>query len=121
MSIPPEALQKLAQEIETRAVVSQQQIGIVRTQIAAKQRDVRLQELTANEATTLPKDTKVYEGVGKMFVLTPLENVKDRLAAEKEELKSDINNLEKKLQYLETTHKNSRDHIEHMLKATGRS
>lgn len=59
---------QLVQEIESRAIVSQQQIGIVKTQISAKQRDIRLLELTSSELGTLSKDTNVYEGVGKMYV-----------------------------------------------------
>ncbi|KAI9655065.1 MAG: hypothetical protein M1829_000698 [Trizodia sp. TS-e1964] len=66
MSIPNEALQRLVQEIETRAIQVQQQVKVVRAQITAKQRDIRLLELTSNEVKILPKETKVYEGVGKM-------------------------------------------------------
>jgi prefoldin subunit 1 len=40
-----------------------------------------------------------------------------RLSGEAEGLKSDISNLEKKLHYLETTHKNSRENIEMILKS----
>jgi Prefoldin subunit. len=60
---------QLVQEIESRAIVSQQQIGIVKAQIGAKQRDIRLLELTSSELGALSKDTNVYEGVGKMYVL----------------------------------------------------
>lgn len=56
------------QEIETRAVTAQQQINLVKAQISSKQRDARLVQLTANEIGSLPKDTNVYEGVGKMCV-----------------------------------------------------
>ncbi|KAI9804356.1 MAG: hypothetical protein M1833_007163 [Piccolia ochrophora] len=139
MSIPNEALQKvshlpamrtymrvqasdvlerskLAREIETQAAQSQQQINMVKTQMAAKQRDVRLLELTANEVGGLPKDTNVYEGVGQLclprFVFSPTGDVKSKLSTEASELKADISNLEKKLHYLETTHKNSQAHIE---------
>lgn len=83
MSIPTEALQKvryrnlwrsgdgtdaaqLMQEIESRANFSQQQLQIVKAQMAAKQRDIRLLQLTSKELDTLPKGTNVYEGVGKM-------------------------------------------------------
>lgn len=58
------------QEIETQAIAAQQQINIVKTQISTKQRDVRLLELTSSEIGQVPKDTNVYEGVGKMFVKT---------------------------------------------------
>ena len=56
------------QEIESRALFSQQQLAIVKGQMAAKQRDIRMLQLTSNELESLPKETKVYEGVGKMFV-----------------------------------------------------
>ena len=83
MSIPNQALQKvrnvilelavtplmstqLAQEIESQALSAQRQINIVKSAITAKQRDVRMLELTSTEVKQLSKDTKVYQGVGKM-------------------------------------------------------
>jgi len=119
MSIPNEALQKLLQEIEQKAAFSQQQIGIVKAQIAAKNREGRILQLTSSEVASLPEETNVYEGVGKMFVWSPSADVKQRLAAESEELKSDTSNLEKKLHYLETTYKNSQQSIEQLFRSGG--
>jgi prefoldin subunit 1 len=48
---------------------------------------------------------------------TPVLVIDKRLSREADELKSDITNLEKKLHYLETTHKNSRENIEQILRA----
>lgn len=59
-------MSQLVQEIETQAVLAQQQINVVKTQISVKQRDIRLLELTSSEVATLPRDTNLYEGVGKM-------------------------------------------------------
>jgi prefoldin subunit 1 len=56
----------LLQEIEARAISSQQQIGVTKAQITAKQKNIRLLELTSKEIGSLSKDTTVYEGVGKM-------------------------------------------------------
>lgn len=44
----------------------------MRTQMVSKQREMRLVQLTRGEMATLPADTAVYEGVGKMFVFCPL-------------------------------------------------
>ena len=60
-------------EIETQAVAAQQQIGLARTQITAKQREQRLVRLTLSEMSTLPNDAAVYEGVGKMYVILALQ------------------------------------------------
>jgi len=55
------------------------------------------------------------------FVLSPTADVERRLSSEAAELKSDINKLEKRLHYLETTHKNSRDNIDQILQSGGRA
>lgn len=59
-------LAQLVTEIETQAILAQQQINVVKTQIMGKQRDMRLLQLTSSEVSMLPSDTNVYEGVGKM-------------------------------------------------------
>jgi len=51
--------------------------------------------------------------------MTPSQEVMDRLAAESRELENDKSNLDKKLHYLETTYKNSRDNFEQILKSAG--
>jgi chaperonin cofactor prefoldin len=53
-------------EIESQALVAQQQIGLARTQMTSKQREQRLVKLTLSEMASLPQDAVVYEGVGKM-------------------------------------------------------
>jgi len=108
------------QEIEAQALLAQQQINVVKTQISAKQRDIRLLELTSSEVSTLPRDTKVYEGVGKMFISSPIAEMDKRLSKETAELKLEVQNMGKKLHYLETTHKNSREHIDQIFSGGGR-
>ena len=66
-------------------------------------------------ACTSP-DTAIHR-----FVLSPRAHVEKRLSSEAGDLKSDINNLEKRLHYLETTHKNSRDNIDQILNSGGRA
>ena len=59
----------MLQEIETQAILSQREINVVKSGIAGKQREIRLIELTSDELKSLPTNTNVYEGVGKMYVL----------------------------------------------------
>lgn len=47
-------------------------------------------------------------------------DTKEKLSSQSKEIKSDISDLEKKLHYLETTSKNSREHIEQLLRSGGR-
>jgi len=64
-------------EIETQAIQAQQQISLARSQLAGKQREMRLTQLTRAEISSLPVQTAVYEGVGKMYVPTTLGSYAD--------------------------------------------
>lgn len=56
---------------------------------------------------------------GYRFVLTSTQDVKTRQAKEATDVKTEIANLEKKLNYLETTYKNSQQHMEALFKRGG--
>ncbi|KIV86888.1 hypothetical protein PV11_02469 [Exophiala sideris] len=120
MSIPNVALQKLLQEVETQALLSQQKITQTQAELSSKRRDARLNLLTSNELKSLDKDTNVYEGVGKMFVGVSVPTLNKRLDSESTTLSKDILDLEKRLHYQETTYKNSRQHIEKILQTGAR-
>ena len=55
------------------------------------------------------------------FVFSPAATVEKRLSSETTELKSDISNLNKKLHYLETTYKNSQEHMDRIFHSGGKS
>ncbi|QSZ30442.1 hypothetical protein DSL72_004965 [Monilinia vaccinii-corymbosi] len=114
MSISNEALQKLVNEIQAQAIHAEKQIGVVKSQISAKQREIRLLQLTSTEVSTLPSNTHV-------FVFSPTADIDKRLNRETKELKVDIDNLGKKLQYLETTYEKSTENIARILQSGGRA
>ena len=62
-------LAQILQEIGQKKAFAEQQLVIVRQQKVANGRESRMLQLTASEMESLPKETKVYEGVGKMYVL----------------------------------------------------
>ncbi|ORY06498.1 Prefoldin [Clohesyomyces aquaticus] len=119
MPIPNEALQKMLQEIGQKKAFAEQQLSIVRQQMAVKNRENRMLQLTASEVGSLPADTKVYEGVGKMFVCTPIPEVQKRISTESDALKSEMANLDKKQDYLEKTYTNSKNSLEQVLRGGG--
>ncbi|KAI1630986.1 Prefoldin [Biscogniauxia mediterranea] len=117
MSISNEALQKLLREVETQAVAAQQQISLVRTQQASKQREMRMAQLTRTEISSLPPDTNVYVGVG--FVSLPVSEMTSKLEAQIKEAEGEVDGLGKRLHYLEVSQKNSKEHIDRMLRGGG--
>lgn len=62
---------QLLREIEANHVKSQQDISLARSQLASKQREKRLAQLTSTEISSLNPGTPLYEGVGKMWVAFP--------------------------------------------------
>ncbi|PNS19905.1 hypothetical protein CAC42_7872 [Sphaceloma murrayae] len=136
MSLPNEALQKasksitlggasltfaqLLQEIEQKASFAQQQMVIVRSQIDSSKREIRMIDLMNKEISSLPQEAKLYEGVGKMFVASPTPTVNARLDKEKKDLTAKLDNLDKKYTFLETTYKNSQEHLDRVFKNGGR-
>jgi prefoldin subunit 1 len=63
------SVSQVLQEIGQKKAFAEQQLLIVRQQKVANSRENRMLQLTASEVESLPKDTKVYEGVGKMCAL----------------------------------------------------
>lgn len=55
------------------------------------------------------------------FVNVPIDTINKRLTREGSEAATEITSLEKKLHYHETTHKNSRENLEQILKSGGRA
>jgi hypothetical protein len=55
------------------------------------------------------------------FVFSPIAETDKRLNAETAGLKSEIENLGKKLHYLETTYRNSKAHMDQIFQSGGRS
>jgi len=57
---------KVLQEISQKKAFAEQQLAIVKQQRVARTREGRMLQLTSAEVSSLPAETKVYEGVGKM-------------------------------------------------------
>ncbi|KAF2484403.1 Prefoldin [Neohortaea acidophila] len=118
MAIPNEKLQEVLREIEAKASFSAQQLQIVRGQIASKNREKRMLQLSSSELDTVPVETPVYDGVGKMFVLTTTKEIQSRQTKESGDVDKELDNLGKKLHYLETTYNNAQQHLERIFKGS---
>ncbi|KAK9463366.1 putative Prefoldin subunit 1 [Lipomyces oligophaga] len=120
MAMAPEALQKVLQEIELKMIQSQMELSAMRQQISQKQRDIRLNELTIKELKEIPETVGVWEGVGKMFMNVPLAQHLSELEKEKKGNEDQLTAMNKKLHYLETTYKNSKQNIDDILGSSQR-
>ncbi|ORY81594.1 Prefoldin [Protomyces lactucae-debilis] len=105
-------LRKVLSEIEARAVSSQRELTSVKQALVQKQRIAKTIQLTLAEIDSLPKDTPLYQGVGKMFMLADETTLQSRLKEEKKSTEDEAKALEKKHEYLLKTYENARQHIQ---------
>ena len=66
-----------------------------------------------------PHTTRTTDRFAFRFVSVPASKLKDKLEGQMKRLEDEVDKLNKRLLYLETTQKNSREHIEQMLRAGG--
>lgn len=72
--------------------------------------------MTAARIRNLSRGTIRLTRPGLRFVAVPVPDMKNKLQSQMKQLETDVDGLGKKLHYLETTAKNSQDHIEAMLR-----
>ncbi|KAL1739892.1 Prefoldin [Schizophyllum fasciatum] len=100
-TLPDDTLRKILLQIQQTAVTSQRAFNFAQQQMGAKQRERRIVQLTIDELSQLDGDTKMYKGVGKMFLMTPRQEMESELKTQEKELGDDITNLTKKSKFLE--------------------
>ncbi|KAI8342111.1 Prefoldin [Chlamydoabsidia padenii] len=96
-----EAIRNIFIELQAKYISSQQQVNTVKAQIQSKQRDRKMAELTRRELDTLEPNTKTYKPVGKMFIQSPLSDMKKQYTQGVEKADEQIQQLEKSQKYWE--------------------
>lgn len=108
-------LKKAFQELQVKMVTSTQQIKVSDAQIDQLKRSIKHSELVEHEIGALPDSTRLYEGVGRMFILQPHDSIKKNLANKKKGAEEKIKNLETSKSYLEKSIKESEDNLRELV------
>lgn len=89
----------------------------MKSNIMRAQKEKRGNELTRDELSKLPAgDIKMYRGVGKMFMLSPRDEVMDHLETSIEREGKVASDLEGKCDYLERRMKSMQGNIAELTK-----
>ncbi|KAI9469756.1 MAG: Prefoldin [Benjaminiella poitrasii] len=114
-SLSDDTIRRVFVELQNKYVQSQQQVNATKAQIAGKQRERKLAELTRRELDGLDDDTKTYKPIGKMFIQNPLSEMKqqyvDLVTATDEEIKK----LEKTHKYWERSASDAEGNLKDIL------
>ncbi|KAK6474649.1 prefoldin subunit 1 [Huso huso] len=110
-------LKKAFAELQAKVMDTQQKAKLADLQIEQLNRMKKHAHLTDSEVTTLPDETRMYEGVGRMFILQSKEVIHNQLLEKQKGADEKIKELEQRKTYLERSVKDAEDNIREMLMA----
>lgn len=108
-------LKKAFTELQVKMVDTSKKIRNLDAQLDVLKRLVQFSELAENEMNKLPKGTKTYESVGRMFLLKDLDEIKTNLKNRQTKLKKSSTELENNKEYLEKNLKDSENNLREMV------
>ncbi|CAI5642320.1 unnamed protein product [Oreochromis niloticus] len=102
-------------ELQVKMIDTQQKVKMADLQIDQLTRVQKHAKLTHAEIATLPDNTRLYEGVGRMFILQSKEEINNLLTDKQKTADEKIKELEQRKVYLERSVKEAEDNIREML------
>jgi len=108
-------LKKAFTELQQKAVETSQKLRLADVQIDTLRRSKKRASFTERELSTLNAETPMYESVGRMFILTPSEEVKSNLKHRQDAADEKIKNLENNKAYLERNLKEAENNLREMV------
>lgn len=120
--MPPQiagsGISKELQELHTQYVQTVRELKLAETNITKAQREYKAHELTKNELEKLPvsdTDTRMYQSIGKMFMLSTRSEVMENIEKAMETEKLRENDLLQKQEYLERRIKSQQQNIQELV------
>eukprot|EP00521_Asterionellopsis_glacialis_P018439 CAMPEP_0195294356 /NCGR_PEP_ID=MMETSP0707-20130614/14744_1 /TAXON_ID=33640 /ORGANISM="Asterionellopsis glacialis, Strain CCMP134" /LENGTH=266 /DNA_ID=CAMNT_0040355301 /DNA_START=9 /DNA_END=809 /DNA_ORIENTATION=- len=113
------ALTKELQDLQQQYVTAGREYNTVKADITRSVKEYKSDEITKAELEKLDStdDTKLYRGIGKMFLLSSRENIMETLDTSVKEQKKKETELTKKSEYLERKIKSLQQNMEELVKA----
>uniref|UniRef100_U3K456 Prefoldin subunit 1 n=1 Tax=Ficedula albicollis TaxID=59894 RepID=U3K456_FICAL len=108
---------KAFSELQAKVMDTQQKVKLADLQIEQLTKTKKHAHLTDTEVMMLVDETRMYEGVGRMFILQPKGVIHNQLLEKQRIAEEKIKELEQKKSYLERSVKEAEDNIREMLMA----
>ena len=102
-------------ELQGKMVDLQSKMNIAQVRQRGRAKDMQRLGLTAKEIDSMPKEVRMYESVGRMFVLQDKESILDGLESELQHIKTDLKQLASQNEFLEKQWKDSEGSVRDIL------
>ncbi|ESO84789.1 hypothetical protein LOTGIDRAFT_236136 [Lottia gigantea] len=108
-------LRKAFQELQSKMITTTQQLKISDAQIETLKRQITHSKLVTKEIEALPSETRVYQGVGRMFLLQPIPQIQKNLDSKIKASEEKIKSIDTNKGYLERSIKESEDSLRELV------
>lgn len=111
------SLSKELIDLQNQLRGSMRDFNVVNANIGKSQKELKMNEITVSELEKLPKDSdsKMYRGIGKMFMLCSQDDVYEHLEYEMAEDKKKITDMTQKKEYLDRRMKSQQQNIRELM------
>ncbi|XP_035228360.1 prefoldin subunit 1-like [Stegodyphus dumicola] len=108
-------LKKAFQELQAKVLDTTQKLKLADLQIDSLTKAIQHSELTQKELKSLPENTPMYSGVGRMFVLTSHDDINGMLSKKIQTSQDKIKELETSKAYLQRSMKESEENLRELV------
>merc|ERR1712142_1049503 len=113
---PDQELKKAFIELQGKMQETNQKLRIADVQVESLKKQIVHAQLTDKEIESLGESTRVYESVGRMFLLTDIPQVRTGLKAKSEKCNEKISTLMTSKEHLERSLNESQNNLREMIK-----
>ncbi|XP_042857949.1 prefoldin subunit 1-like isoform X1 [Penaeus japonicus] len=115
MTLPKEN-RKAFMELQGKMQETNQKLRIADVQVESLKKQIVHAQLTDKEIQSLGDSTRVYDSVGRMFLLTDIPQIRENLKAKVEKCNEKITSLQANKEYLERSMSESQNNLREMIK-----
>jgi len=108
-------LKKAFQELQSKCLETTQKLKVADAQIDSYNKTIQHALITQKELKSLPENTRMYNGVGRMFLLTSPTELDDMLTKKVTTSHDKIKELESSKAYLERSMKESEENLRELV------
>ncbi|GBN76783.1 Prefoldin subunit 1 [Araneus ventricosus] len=108
-------LKKAFQELQAKVLDTTQKLKLADIQIDSLNKTIQHAHLTQLELKSFPEDTSMFNGVGRMFLLTPQDKIISMLSEKIQTSQDKIKELETTKSYLERSMKESEENLRELV------
>ena len=108
-------LKKAFEDLQIKMLTNRNQVKIIAAQTEQLKRTMQHSKLTEAELEQLDSSIRMYEGIGRMFVLSDKQKILENLEEKTKQCDGKIKGLEKTKEYLDKSLKDSENSLRELI------